>query len=293
MSFYNTEEGQRVLQLEDEITRLSANIYAAEYRWLTLLAQFDQLEGWCGKGIKTFAHWLNWKCGISLPAGREKVRVARKLPELPLISKAMSEGRLSYSKVRAITRIATAENEQDLLYIAQNGTAEHLEKTVRLYRQAEAAVDSGVDSTQANQQHEMKFLNYYYDSDGSLVINARMPAEQGAQIIKALEAATDLLSADQRNVSAETPADALDQTYPHGRPRNVSAEAPADTFERNRPEHRLSHVSAETPRPPLSSIRADALCLVAEGWLSQGPSAVSRSDRYQVVVHLDAQALQG
>ncbi len=61
--------------------------------------------------------------------------------ELPLISKAMSEGRLSYSKVRAITRIATAENEQDLLYIAENGTAEHLEKTVRLFRRVKLVID--------------------------------------------------------------------------------------------------------------------------------------------------------
>jgi hypothetical protein len=176
MSYYDTAEGKRVLELENQITTLSANIYAAEYQWLCLLAQFDELEGWCGKGIKSFAHWLNWKCGISLVAGREKVRVARKLPELPLISKAMSEGRLSYSKLRAITRIATAQNEQDLLYIAQNGTAEHLEKTVRLYRQAKDAVDSDVDSNQANQQHETKYLTYYYDIDGSLVINGRMPA---------------------------------------------------------------------------------------------------------------------
>lgn len=69
----------------------------------------------------------------------------------------MSEGRLSYYKVRAITRIAITENEQDLLYIAENGTAEHLEKTVRLYRQAKADIDSAVDSNRANQQHEIKY----------------------------------------------------------------------------------------------------------------------------------------
>jgi len=183
MSFYDTEEGQRVLDLENQITTLSANIYAAEYQWLCLLAQFDELEGWCGKGIKSFAHWLNWKCGISLVAGREKVRVARKLGLLPLISKAMSEGRLSYSKVRAITRIATAENEQDLLYIAENGTAEHLEKTVRLFRRAKAAIDSDVDSSQANQQNDMKYLTYYYDTDGSLVLDTGLGELQSEEQI--------------------------------------------------------------------------------------------------------------
>jgi hypothetical protein len=314
MSYYDTAEGKRVLDLENQITTLSANIYAAEYQWLCLLAQFDELEGWCGKGIKSFAHWLNWKCGISLAAGREKVRVARKLPELPLISKAMSEGRLSYSKVRAITRIATAQNEQDLLYIAQNGTAEHLEKTVRLFRQAKAAVDSDVDSNQANQQHETKYLTYYYDIDGSLVINARMPAEQGAQLVKALEAGTDLLSAEQRRVSAEarsyvangveavidrarvsaeTSSETVDHEEPTREPSDVSAEASSETVDREEPNRKPSDVSAETSRPPLSSIRVDALCMMAEKWLTHEPTAVSDSDRYQVVVHVDEDALKG
>jgi hypothetical protein len=314
MSFYDTVEGKRVLDLENQITRLSANIYAAEYQWLCLLAQFDELEGWCGNGIKSFAHWLNWKCGISLAAGREKVRVARRLGELPLISKAMSEGRLSYSKVRAITRIATAQNEQDLLYIAENGTAEHLEKTVRLYRQAKAAVVSDVDSIQANQQHEMKYLTYYYDIDGSLVINARVPAEQGAQLIKALEAGTDLLVAEQRRISAEASPKTVDPEEPIQQPPDVSAEAPPDIakdVEASIDSARVSaeaspdiakdveasidsaRVSAEASRPPLSSIRVDALCMMAEGWLSHEPTAVSDGDRYQVVVHADEDALNG
>jgi hypothetical protein len=248
----------------------------------------------------------------------------------------MSEGRLSYSKVRAITRIATAQNEQDLLYIAKNGTAEHLEKTVRLYRQAKAGVDSSIDSSQANQQHEMKYLNYYYDIDGSLVINARVPAEQGAQLLKALEAGTDLLVAEQRRVSAEaSPRDVANKTDASIDPARVSAEASPETVDHEEPiqqppdvsaeaspdiekdveasidsarvsaeassftpkraesNYEPSDVSAEASRPQLSSIRVDALCLMAEGWLSHEPTAVSDSDRYQVVVHVDEDALKG
>lgn len=272
MSFYDKTEVKRILDLEAEITRLSANIYAAEYRWLCLLAQFDELEGWCGDGIKSFAHWPNWKCGISLAAGREKVRVARRLGELPLVSKAMSEGRLSYSKVRAITRIATAENEQDLLYIARNGTAEQLEKTIQLYRKSKAGVDSNLDSSHANQQHEMKYLTYYYDTDGSLIINGRMPAEQGAQLVKALEAGTDFIFTEQRRVCAEA------------RPESDVGKEP---------ELQASDVSAETSRPSLTSIRVDALCTMAEKWLACESTTVCNSDRYQVVVHVDEEVLQG
>jgi len=41
--------------------------------------------------------------------------VARALRKLPAISASFSTGELSYSKVRALTRVAGYHNEQDLL----------------------------------------------------------------------------------------------------------------------------------------------------------------------------------
>jgi hypothetical protein len=138
----------------------------------------------------------------------------------------------------------------------------------------------------------MKYLNYYYDTDGSLVINARVPAEQGAQLIKALEAGTDLLVAEQRRVSAEAPpGDVANKTDASIDPARVSAEASSVTPKRAESNYEPPDVSAEASRPPLSSIRVDALCLMAEGWLSREPTAVSDNDRYRVVVHVDEDAL--
>ncbi|MCB1853404.1 MAG: DUF222 domain-containing protein, partial [Halieaceae bacterium] len=85
--------------LEDEITELAAHLNAATYRLLTLIAEFDQRAGWSGAGLKSCAHWLNWKCGIALGAAREKVRVAHALQNLPLTSAALRGGCISYSKV--------------------------------------------------------------------------------------------------------------------------------------------------------------------------------------------------
>ena len=62
--------------LENEITELAAHLNAATYRLLTLIGEFDERGGWHGAGLKSCAHWLNWKCGIDLGAAREKVRVA-------------------------------------------------------------------------------------------------------------------------------------------------------------------------------------------------------------------------
>lgn len=118
-------------ELENEITMLAGHINAATYRFLKLIAEFDHRKAWGVFGVKSCAHWLNWKCGIAIGAAREKVRVARRLTELPKIDSAFSTGALSYSKVRAMTRVATIETQDFLLMIAEAGTANHMELLVR------------------------------------------------------------------------------------------------------------------------------------------------------------------
>ena len=108
-------------QLSDEITTLAGQINAANYRFLKLVSEFDKREAWSGFGIRSCTHWLNWQCGIALNAAREKVRVARALDGLPEINEAFEKGELSFSKVRAMTRIATPLNESYLLMIANHG----------------------------------------------------------------------------------------------------------------------------------------------------------------------------
>ena len=110
-------------ELASEICTLSGHINAANHRWLLLVAEYDRRNGWSDGATQSCAHWLNWRCGIAMGAAREKVRVARALETLPKISAAMASGSLSYSKVREITRIASAETEDYLLMIAEHGTA--------------------------------------------------------------------------------------------------------------------------------------------------------------------------
>ena len=113
-------------QLGAEITELCSYIYAAESRLLSLIREFDERGYWAQQGLCSCAHWLNLKCGIGMNAAREKLRVAHALAELPKISERFDRGQLSYSKVRAITRIADKGNEDYLLMIADHGTAHHV-----------------------------------------------------------------------------------------------------------------------------------------------------------------------
>jgi hypothetical protein len=104
---------------------LAGHINAAQYRFLKLLAALVERDAWLGhSGMKSPAHWLNYYCGIDLGAAREKVRVALCLATLPQIDAAFSTGAISYSKVRAMTRAATPENEAHQLQVARHGTAQ-------------------------------------------------------------------------------------------------------------------------------------------------------------------------
>lgn len=192
------ERVRTVRTLEAQITELAGHLTAGTYRFLVLLAEYDRLEGWSDGATHSCAHWLNWQCGIALGAAREKVRVAHALRELPLIAAAMERGELSYSKVRALTRVAAPATEAALLSMALHGTAYHVETLVRHYRRAQEAAEL----SREERQQATRGLTYFHDEDGSLVLKGRLPAEVGELVLKALEAAMEQLP--RADVSAET-----------------------------------------------------------------------------------------
>jgi len=155
-------------ELIAQITELAGHLNAGTYRWLVLIAEFDRRGAWnCGL-TKSCAHWLNWKCGLDLGAAREKVRVAHALESLPLISAAMARGELSYSKVRALTRVACAGTEGALLAMALHGTASQVEKLVRHYRHVLEVAELSREA----RQYRNRSLSWRYGEDGSIVIKA-------------------------------------------------------------------------------------------------------------------------
>lgn len=195
------ESMRSIENLKLEITRLAGHLNAANHRFLTLIAEFERRKGWSDGATASCAHWLNWKCGIDIGAAREKVRTALALETLPAISQAMARGELSYSKARALTRVACPATEQYFLSIALHGTAAHVEKLVRGYKRAKDAEELSREA----QQQASRYFSYRYDDDGSLVFHGRVPAEAGALLLKALQSAVDELpKVKPEDVSAET-----------------------------------------------------------------------------------------
>ncbi len=250
------DSGLPIRELAARITELAGHLNAANHRWLRLLAEFDRREGWSDGATHSCAHWLGWQCGIELGAAREKLRVAHALERLPLIDAAMARGQLSYSKVRALTRVATPATEELLLNVALYGTAHHVEKLVRQFRR----VQEVEELSREVRQHMGRRLTYYHDEDGSLVLKVQLPAEAGALVLKALEAAVRELPLPPHPLHCEAGLHVSAETLP----RDLSGEVPT-----------------------MSARRADALALLAESYLKHGAEALNGGERHQIVVHVD------
>ena len=226
----------------------------------------------------------------SYPHPDAAVRMARALESLPKIAGAFGEGRLSYSKVRALTRVATAETEDTLLNIALNGTAAHVERTVRGFRRAVRYLERD----EAEAMHERRYLDCRRESDGSVRLEARLAPEVGEMLFKALEAAHAQLeerAGDAESAGADADAADADAADAAAVPADVSAETPR-TKSALPPcwDAGSENVSAETPRRSVSQRRADALEHILGRFLA-GKCSGSANGAHEVVVHIAHDAL--
>jgi hypothetical protein len=250
--------------IERRIEQLAASIAASTAEWIELVGEFDRREGWADTGCRSTAEWVAWRCAVLPRAAREHVRVARALPDLPMIREAFASGELSYSKVRALTRIAEPKSESELLELARHATAAQLERIVRAARRCSAI--------EADEVHSLCHASWSWNpDDGTLEISAKLPPDDGAIFIEAMAAARSALAERRRQEAAEA---AEEQ-------RGGSAEPPTEAPPGG---------SAEPPRPT----NAECFAALAELALSRPPSGfngVSGGERYQLMVHVDVHTL--
>jgi hypothetical protein len=246
-------------RLEAQICELAGHLAAATCRFLVLLADFDARRGWASWEMGSCAQWLSWKCQMSSGTAREHVRVARSLRDLPVIRARFAAARLSYAKVRALTRIATPATEAGLAELAGPMTANQLERFARAHRQV-----SAVDDAEARVRRR---LTWRFEEDGSLSGTFRLPPLAGAVLLKALRAACADLAG-----------------LPAGSPAGVSAETPAAADAPPGPSAPVVRTSSEL---------ADGLVAVAESFLADKVAGADDAEVYQIVVHAGTDVLTG
>ena len=168
-------------RLEERICELAAHLAAGTCRFLRLVAEFDARRGWASRDLPSCAAWLAWKCQVAPGTAREQVRAARALASLPLITAQFAAGRMSYAKVRALTRITTAATEAGLAQITGPMTAAQCERFAAAHRKASS------DQDLANRA--ARRVRVHVAEDGTVTITARLPATGGAVVLQALRAA--------------------------------------------------------------------------------------------------------
>ena len=236
-------------QLEEELAAQAARVDAGLCWLLELAAESERRLSWAAGGT-TFAAWLAWRCSLLPRRAREHERIGRQLAELPLTHAAFSRGELSYAKASVLTRIAQPETEERLLELAEAMTASQLERAVGAYRQ--------LSREEAAEQQEREYLRYSWTDEGALSMRAQLAAEDGALVMRALEAGRNALW--QRR-HAEVSVAGADEP------------APASVDEPARPSN------------------AEALVAMADLALARSDADRTSGERYQVVVHVDAATL--
>lgn len=234
--------------LADEIAAAAAHVDAGLHGLLVSIREFDELSGWALQGASSCAHWLSWRVGMSLGAAREYVRVARSLAQLPRIDEAMRRGELSYTKVRAMVRVATAENEELLMHQARGSTGAQLERICAAYHR----LPDNVRATDEDRRYVRKRTH----RDGTMTLELRLMPDEVDELWLALKETRSRLSPEMEE--RPTLADAaLHWARSEANGPNDSAESSeSNDFE----EDGQGSDSAESPEAIPSPQKATSTC---------------------------------
>jgi hypothetical protein len=238
-------------QIAERIRGLSAQIHAATAELVGLSAALDADGFWFGIGVHTCAHWLSIQTGVDAATGSELIRVGHALETLPKIAAAFADGRFSYDKVRALTRVASPADESVWLELGLQSSGAQLTRICRAVRRALEAADPDV----AEDALARRSLRTWWRDDGMLEIFAVLPREDGAVVMAALEASATAIKTELREAA----------------PTQRAVDDPA----------RVTH----------EMLRADALVRVSDEWVASVSKHPTPAPTKQVVVHVDSRVL--
>ncbi|MBK7538997.1 MAG: DUF222 domain-containing protein [Myxococcales bacterium] len=259
---------EEVRTLGEHIAEQAVHLDAAMHRLLADLRTFDATGGWHRQGFGTCAHWLSWRVGWDLGTAREHLRVARALHTLPLVSEALSAGQISYSKTRAITRVATAATEAVLLGYAQHCTASQLETVCR-----KVGVLGADAASKAVRPHDSeRYVAHTTTASGMVCVKACLRPDEAALLLQVLRQAAMDCTREPAELSAETSAASAESSAPAERATDVSAGVADVSAETSAPAERSADVSAEAQRSSTTTTtrrpynRADGLMALVQSY---------------------------
>jgi Domain of unknown function (DUF222) len=129
-------QNRAAVGLEERIGALAARIHAATAELVDLSAELDDNGAWSGIGMRSCAHWLSINIGVDVWIGGEMVRAGHALRDLPALHAPFADGRLSFDKIRAVTKVATPADDELWLEVALQASGAQLARICRGVRRA-------------------------------------------------------------------------------------------------------------------------------------------------------------
>ncbi len=269
--------------LGNEIAEMAAHIDAAMHRLLTAIRKFDLENGWHAQGALSCAHWLAWRIGWDLRTARERLRVARKLAELPAVDEHLRTGSMSYSQARAISRVADGSNEKLWVEYAKRMPASQLDKLCSSFQSVKGYADGASTMTVAAPRsvtrrtinHGMVKIELVLTNDEAAIVWQLLDAvrnqksePRGSQTPAEPPMANGAAGAAQNSANGHTPAEprATNTT-------SAAAQTPAEPRATN-----TTSAAAQTPAEPRAPF-------VPAQPLSPAERSARRADAFMTIIH--------
>jgi 5-methylcytosine-specific restriction endonuclease McrA len=168
--------------LRAEVVQVGQRCANAQYRLVRVVAALDTSEEWALDGAITCAHWVADALDVEVCTAREWLRIGHALEALPLTDAAFATGRLSYSKIRTLTRVATPDTETELCELAERVPAGRLACEIARWRSERESPEE----TEARQKQQTS-LTTRIDVDGMGVIRMRLPPADFGTVLAMVE----------------------------------------------------------------------------------------------------------
>jgi hypothetical protein len=274
--------------LVDRVRVQGAQLAAMTCQWLEAIGELVVRGTWADQGAKTPAVWLSWLVGLAPSTARDHVRIALRLRELPQIRDAFAAGQISYSKVRAITRMAVPELQDMLLQWCAHATASDIQRVIAGFAHTRRAIQG--DGTARTQRHGL-FLSYEDEHTATITIRTSVPeamalmndAQRVLEVERGLEAA-------ERQGRKSGPGQ-LDMASDDLRSESDDSQRRADADPDEDLRDGLSiPFPAASPRPTEALALAEVVAQTLRAAAESGPADTSGSDRTTLVLHVAASA---
>jgi len=110
------------------LKRIAKRRAALDREELELIREAIRIAIWRHLGMTSIREYLEHECGYGPHVASERVRVAEALDAMPALERALGDNELSYSAVRAITRIATNRTEDEWIAACRGKNQRQIEE---------------------------------------------------------------------------------------------------------------------------------------------------------------------